>query len=211
MDTIVKTSDPAVDTIAHWPAGPREAAQLVIDAYGPPHEVSESELRWLYVGPWKRIVAQRVSWAHAFPAPHEDSVESWIDYRVPVDRVGDIARFDGSVMPERTTGELSARCHDEQANLLALNLAHEIVTGARTVDNARAYYAQEFLDAWSAFGSTRCRRRPPRTRTSASSPTNSSRPRGPRAKPSRAAEKESRYLATSRSCCWPASSSTSWW
>ena len=58
----------------------------------------------------------------------------------------DLARFDGSVMTERTTGELSARCHDEQANLLALNLAHDIVRGTRSVEDARAYYAKEFLD-----------------------------------------------------------------
>jgi hypothetical protein len=58
-----------------------------------------------------------------------------------------LAHFDGSVIVERSAGELSARCHDEQANLLALNLAHDIVTGAKGVDEARAYYAMEFLDA----------------------------------------------------------------
>jgi hypothetical protein len=41
---------------------------------------------------------------------------------------------------------VSARCHDEEANNLALNLAHDIVTGEKTVDEARAYYAKEFLD-----------------------------------------------------------------
>ena len=45
-----------------------------------------------------------------------------------------------------TAGWISARCHDEQANNLALNLAHEIVTGRKTVDEARAYYAKKFLD-----------------------------------------------------------------
>jgi hypothetical protein len=47
----------------------------------------------------------------------------------------------------RTAGEVSARCHDEQANFLALNLMHDIVTGAKSVDEARAYYAEEFLNA----------------------------------------------------------------
>ena len=57
-----------------------------------------------------------------------------------------LAEFDGSVVAERTAGEVSARCHDEEANNLALNLAHDIVTGEKTVDEARAYYAKEFLD-----------------------------------------------------------------
>jgi len=58
-----------------------------------------------------------------------------------------LAQFDGSVMVERTTGEVSARCHDEQANMLALNLMDEMVNGTKGVGEARDYYAQEFLDA----------------------------------------------------------------
>jgi hypothetical protein len=137
----------SADIMKAWPEESREAASLVVKAYGEPHEATASELIWHDVGPWKRIVAQRAFWKHDFPAPHTDSVESFIDYRVPVAQYSDLARFDGSVMVERTSGELSARCHDEQANLLALNLTHDIVTGSRTVEDARAYYAKEFLDA----------------------------------------------------------------
>lgn len=97
-------------------------------------------------GPWKRIVASRAFYQHDFPAPHIDAVESFIDYRVPVDKFSDLAAFDGSVVVERTAGEVSARCHDEQANFLALNLMHDIVTGAKDVQQARDYYAKEFAD-----------------------------------------------------------------
>jgi hypothetical protein len=143
-DRTVSTTAEIIET---WPEEASEAASLVIDAYGEPHEASASQLTWHNVGPWKRIVAQRAFWKHDFPAPHTDSVESFIDYRVASDRVSDLGRFDGSVMVERTSGELSARCHDEQANFLALNLTHDIVIGSRSVEDARAYYAKEFLDA----------------------------------------------------------------
>jgi hypothetical protein len=132
--------------IADWPEESREAAQLVIDAHGEPDEVTASQLTWFDAGPWKRIVASRTFHAHDFPAPHIDCVESFVDYRVPPERFSDLARFDGSVMVDRTGGEVSARCHDEQANLLALNLMHDIVSGDRDPDDARAYYAKEFLD-----------------------------------------------------------------
>lgn len=69
-----------------------------------------------------------------------------IDYHVPVDKFTTLAEFDGSVVVERTAGEVSARCHDEQANFLALNLMHDIVTGAKNVQEARNYYAKEFAD-----------------------------------------------------------------
>jgi hypothetical protein len=80
-------------------------------------------------------------------AQHIDCVESFIDYRVPPEKITPLAEFDGSVVVERTAGEVSARCHDEQANFLALNLMHDVVTDRRTVADARAYYAKEFLDA----------------------------------------------------------------
>jgi hypothetical protein len=132
--------------IDSWPEQSREAAKLVIDKYGEPDEVTESELIWHRRGEWKRIVASRAFYRHEFPAPHEDSVESFIDYRVPPEKASELASFDGSVIVERTAGEVSARCHDEEANRLALNLMHDIVTGAKTVEEARAYYAKEFAD-----------------------------------------------------------------
>src|SRR5699024_940605 len=132
--------------IRDWPEEAREAAGLVIDRYGQPDEMTASQLVWHHPGPWKRIVASRVFWPHDFPAPHTDSVESVIDYRVPPGKFTELAEFDGSVVVERTAGEVSARCHDEQANFLALNLMHDIVTGAKTVQEARDYYAREFAD-----------------------------------------------------------------
>jgi hypothetical protein len=132
--------------IADWPEESREAAGLVIDTYGEPDEATPSLLTWHDAGPWKRVIASRAFYRHAFPAPHIDAVESVVDYQVPVDKVTPLAQFDGSVMVERTAGELSARCHDEQANFLALNLAHDIVKDIRDVEDARAHYAKEFLD-----------------------------------------------------------------
>jgi hypothetical protein len=137
----------AADVITTWPDESKEVAQLVVDTYGEPHEMTESRLTWHKVGPWKRIVATKTYYEHAFPTQHIDSVESFIDCQVPSDRISAIADFDGTVIVERTAGEVSARCHDEQANFLALNLAHDIITGARTVQEAREYYGKEFLDA----------------------------------------------------------------
>ncbi len=133
-------------TIGSWPEESREAAQLVIDEFGEPGEITDTQLTWHKAGPWKRIIASKAFYAHNFPAPHIDAVESVIDYRVPPDKFTELAKFDGSVIVERTAGEVSARCHDLQANHLALNLMHDIVTGAKTAQQARDYYAKEFAD-----------------------------------------------------------------
>ena len=72
--------------IQDWPEESKEAAQLVIDQYGEPDEATESQLTWDHPGPWKRIVATKAFYRHEFPMPHTDSVESFIDYRVPVEK-----------------------------------------------------------------------------------------------------------------------------
>ena len=132
--------------IQGWPEESREPAQLVINQLGEPDEATDTQLTWHRRGNWKRIVATKTAYLHNFPMPHMDSVESFVDYRVPVDKFTPIAQFDGSVITERTAGEVSARCHDLEANCLALNLMHDLVTGAKTVPQAREYYKKEVLD-----------------------------------------------------------------
>jgi hypothetical protein len=136
----------AKQIIKSWPDESREAAELVLDTRGEPDEVTASLLVWHDAPPWKRLVAMRDFHEHRFPSPHIDAIESIISFRVPVEKFGDLALFDGSVVAQRTAGEVSARCHDEQANCLALNLMHDIVTGAKTAQEARDYYVKEFLD-----------------------------------------------------------------
>ncbi|MBW3569354.1 hypothetical protein KY385_04455 [Candidatus Parcubacteria bacterium] len=131
--------------INDWPEESKEAAELVINKYGQPDEASESYLTWHNPGPWKRMVAYKDFDRHEFPAPHIDAVESFLEYGVPTDKFSDLAKFDGSVVANRTKGEISARCHDEEANFLALNLAKDIIDDEKTVEEARDYYAREFL------------------------------------------------------------------
>ena len=68
-------------------------------------------------------------------------IENFIDYQVPPDLFSELARCDGSVIVERTKGEVSARCDMEAAHILALNLMHQIVTGRLTAEKAREVYS----------------------------------------------------------------------
>ena len=79
---------------------------------------------------------------HLFPKPHTDMLYQAINYRVPSDKFDELAAYDGSVIAERTKGEIAARCDLEEANFLAINLAHDIVTGKKSVEEARKFYAE---------------------------------------------------------------------
>ncbi len=132
----------AKSTIANWPEVSKMVAQMIIDKYGQPHGVTPDMLVWNNSGPWKRTIVSRETVQHNFPTPHPDLLEQFINYKVPVEKFDDMAAYDGSVILERTKGEMSARCDLEGANFLAINLANDVATSKRTTEQARAYYTQ---------------------------------------------------------------------
>jgi hypothetical protein len=128
--------------IETWPEAPKKGAQQMLSQYGPPNEATPTKLFWYQKGPWKRILVTSDVITHNFPAPHSDYLTQWIDYPVPVEKFDEIGRFDGSCLVDRTAGEAGARCDSEAANMITLNLMHEIVIGARALDEARKVYAE---------------------------------------------------------------------
>ena len=128
--------------IAGWKSKPQEVARKMIAKYGQPNEATATRLIWFNNGPWKRTELVNEEIPHQFPKPHHDMLLQAINYRVPPDKFDELAEYDGSVIAERTKGEIMARCDMEEANFLALNLAHEIVTGKKSVNDARKFYAE---------------------------------------------------------------------
>ena len=135
-------SPDARTTVQSWPKEAKKAAEMMIQKYGQPDEVTAMRVVWHDNGPWKRTVVTKEETDHAFPMPHKDVLEQVIDYRVSTDKVDDLAKYDGSVIVERTKGELSARCDKEEADFLALNLANDVATGKKSAEEARETYAQ---------------------------------------------------------------------
>ena len=132
-----------VETItASWPEAARMGALQMVAQYGQPNEGTRTKLLWFGRAPWKRIQVTSDEVVHRFPTPHADFLTQYIDYEVPVDRLGELGRYDGSCLIDRTMGEAAARCDSEAANILTLNLMHEIVTGTRSVDDARDFYSE---------------------------------------------------------------------
>jgi hypothetical protein len=117
-----------------WPSASKEAAMVMTKKYGPPAAMTADMAVWGRTGPWKRTVVYAREYAHEFPMHHTDVMQQWIDYKAPAAMYDELAQYDGSVVLERTAGEMSARCDKEGANFLALNLAHDLVTGKQTVE-----------------------------------------------------------------------------
>lgn len=128
--------------IAGWPERPKLGAKEMIAKYGQPQEATSERLVWHDAGPFKRIAVLKLETPHDFPLPHVDYMEHTIAYNVPQDKVGDLIAFDASSTINRTVGELSARCDLEGHNILTLNLDHDIVTGKKSVEEARKAFGE---------------------------------------------------------------------
>lgn len=131
--------------VSDWPEASRKAVMSTMDRYGVPSGVTPSMIVWENSGPFKRTIAYREPVQHDFPMPHPDVLETFINYEVPEDMADELAMYDGSVILERTKGEMSARCDQEPLNILALNLAHEIAMGQKTVEQARRKYGEQAM------------------------------------------------------------------
>ena len=123
-----------------WPETSKIAIQSLRARYGLPSAVTEDMVVWNQSSPFKRSIVYREETVHQFPMEHSDILLQTVDYRVPQNRVDELARFDGSLIVDRTKGELSARDENEQMNILALNLADRIVRGEMTPEKARREY-----------------------------------------------------------------------
>lgn len=139
-----RTNAAQVDKLTQgWPAASRGATRFMTEKYGSPAAVTADMASWGKTGVWKRRVVLRVATPHSFPKLHTEVMQQWIDYEAPPSRYDELALYDGSVVLERTSGEISARCGREAANLLALNLTDEIVKGKGTVERASRKYGEQ--------------------------------------------------------------------
>ena len=132
-----------------WPDASVHAAKSLILKYGEPLESTPSMLVWVGIAPFKRIIVYRDEFSHNFPMLHKDVMEHVVAFKIPADKGTELTKFDGSVIFDRTRGELSARGNEEAMNFLALNLASDIITGKKDADSARMAFgkiAVEYLN-----------------------------------------------------------------
>lgn len=132
--------------ISQWPADSKKAADTMIQKYGLPEDVTKDLLVWRNIGPFAKAVVYKTPTKHLFPTPHNDVIEHFVYYASPsADKVAQIWEFSGSVGLDRTMGMMSARSDSEAANILALNLADQIIKGEKTIEDARLEYGKNIV------------------------------------------------------------------
>ena len=134
LEAVIRNYDPEAQLTARG----------LFSLYGMPDEASATHMVWLDRGPFLSTVVDAKCTPTNFPVPHHACVEQSVAYPVgnALGKFDALGAFDGALSLKRTQGILTVR-HDSPAlNLIALNLAHEIITGRRNWQQARAYFGQ---------------------------------------------------------------------
>lgn len=131
--------------IAGWDEKARLLAGRLLEKYGNPDEATAGRLIWHNSGEWNLTELTNDEIPHNFPIPHNDILYQEINYPVPVEKFDDLARYDGSLIIERTRGTIGSRCDSEEANILAINLAVEVMEGKKDVNEARETFARALV------------------------------------------------------------------
>ena len=76
-----------------WPPKTIALGVELVRKYGNPSEVTPTRITWFHNGPWKRTTLFKEGAPHNFPKPHQDVLEQTVDYRVPVEKVGDLLKY----------------------------------------------------------------------------------------------------------------------
>lgn len=129
--------------LADWPVVSQRTAEAVMEKYGPPDLALSDRLSWYDNAPWK------ITTVYRDPHAHIDVLEQTIGYTVPQDKVPALAKLDVALRLSRDGRELSATSEAEETNILALNLADEVVRERKTPEEAREFYLRTVLQ-WNA-------------------------------------------------------------
>src|SRR3569832_91432 len=132
-----KDASAAVST---WPTSTRKTAQAMIEKYGQPDSVTDRMLVWNDKDPWLKVVVYRDAINQGSFLTRDSFLENAVAYKVPLDKVADLIRFDSALVIDETRGTLSSSCDTEGCNYLALNLANDIATGKRDVASAKDFF-----------------------------------------------------------------------
>ena len=137
--------EPAV--AQEWPEYSRLAAAKLVEEYGRPDQSDSRRLVWYRRGPWQRITLWNLA---AGPAAN---LEQTVSLAVPAGKRQELAQFSGDIRISENGTRLSARSAGEPSNRLLLNLAYDIIAGAKSPLEARDSYRNTLSLAAAGKGS----------------------------------------------------------
>ncbi len=136
-------------TLAPWPEASRLLARKLISSYGAPDEAMPHYLSWNGRAPFNAITV----YANRVSSNQDGILLQSVGYRVPVGKWRALNAFGHGVSYDVILNELVACSDGEETNLLALNLADEVIQGRLGPGEARALFDRTLARSYAGKGS----------------------------------------------------------
>lgn len=129
--------------IANWPQESRTVAKAMQSKYGKPDSLNNDQIVWRDQDPWAEITVFKNGTLHNDPTPHNDVLAQSIYFEVDANKLDALNNFRGNIKVDPSRGLLTCKCKDEAMCFLALNLAHDILQGEKSVVEANNVFAEK--------------------------------------------------------------------
>lgn len=123
--------------IANWPEDSKAVATEMISKYGQPDAMGHGMLAWDNKGQFKRIVVHKVA-----ESSHSNVLDETVNYRVASGAPAMLDFSDTCVIADMFRAEMTASGGSEAANIVALNLANDVLQGKKGAKEARDAYGE---------------------------------------------------------------------
>ncbi|MBI3547495.1 MAG: hypothetical protein HY078_00440 [Elusimicrobia bacterium] len=128
--------------VAGWPAASRTVARMMIEKYGSPNSIENDVISWEGNEPWKKTSVYRAGKPSGMPPGRVNVLLQSVRYQVSPEAARAIENLGMNLSIDASQRLLSAAGESEDINFLALNLADEVATGAKTPQEAREFYVR---------------------------------------------------------------------
>lgn len=129
-----------------WPNQSRDVAEVIMKKYGLPDIASNDQLIWYDTGPFTRTIVTKRVVDDPSPIAHVDVLQQTINYNVPIEYIDELNLLDSTLVVDRSKGELTAQSDSEELNMLALNMADEVIRKKLDLSEAQKRYQLSFKD-----------------------------------------------------------------
>lgn len=143
----------STEAVDRWWSVPAAAARGLMVEYGVPDRVDPDSLTWNGNGPWRRTVVRNAAPSDA-EGVNLGIIAQTVVYPLTPAQAANVTAFDGGLVYDPQTSELTARSDREDFNFLRINLADDVAHGRLAPEEARARYFQTIALEESGKGST---------------------------------------------------------
>jgi hypothetical protein len=141
------------EIMKEWSVTPRITAQQIRSKYGEPSEGSMQMLAWENKEPWKRIEVRNEEVEHKFPKKHTECATFTLEHSFSPDKLKDLSELNGSILVDKTKGQIHVRAKDEQTAITEINIANNVAQGMLSLEEAKQLAAQEIQKVEQALPS----------------------------------------------------------